>query len=166
MVAEGVCMFHMFFLNITIVGIVGDNATPGRIFASFQNVGPFEAMLHLEAMPKNKCVSHVGRPEAMMLHPDAMLNKSVFSGQLPKVKDVKYFTEAFMVACIFNGVMGTLTFVSTPESSRRYVENAALNGQGGIRGFSCCIRRYFFLEQKICSVVTKDLSFIVLVSVS
>ena len=101
-----------------------------------------------------------------MLHPDAMLNKSVFSGQLPKVKDVRYFTEAFMVACIFNGVMGTLTFVSTPESSRKFVENAALNGQGGIRGFSCCIRRYFFLEQKICSVVTKDLSFIVLVSVS
>ena len=69
-------MFHKFFFNITIVGIVGDNATPGRIFAIFENVGPFEAMLHLEAMPKNTCVSHVGRPEAMMLHPDAMLNKS------------------------------------------------------------------------------------------
>ena len=72
------------------------------------------------------------------------------------MKDVKYFTEAFMVACIFNGVMGTLTFVSTPESSRKYVEK---HGQGGIRVFFLSQQQIFVFEQKICSVVTKDLSF-------
>ena len=39
-----------------------------------------------------------------------------------------------MVTCAFEGQMGTMTMVSNPESSRKYVENANLNDNGGIWG--------------------------------
>ena len=56
-----------------------------------------------------------------------------------------------MVTTIINGILGTLTFVSTPQSSYMYGENQETNAAHGIWGFILLQQRtrFFFVYQKI-----------------